>query len=304
MKHAKIAVVLVFLLLASGSLFAQVPSATVSTSLDQCESQTCGGSNPHLASYDGPLSGFPGTQTVGEGAFVTVSASPFPTLTSEVPTAGANAAIAAELEYYIEVVPINGNLTQTPVLLGVSAIGSDTVTTTGGPGASNNANALLELQLQSNESGTDVFNDSVSLIYSAGNSASCSTSNTSSVIGAGVLGAASVACSGSNASGRFTESGSYTIDSNAIYGVVMNANLTVGTSNDGLAQGGGTVQGIISLDPTFSVPAGYTLELSPGVGNSPSATPEPATWTMLSAGLGFLILAMQRRVNRTIRLVA
>ena len=40
----------------------------------------------------------------------------------------------------------------------------------------------------------------------------------------------------------------------------------------------------------FSVPAGYSLEFSPGVGNLASTVPEPPTWAMMLlgfAGLGF-----------------
>jgi hypothetical protein len=45
-----------------------------------------------------------------------------------------------------------------------------------------------------------------------------------------------------------------------------------------------------SVDPVFSVPAGYSLEFSPGVGNLASTVPEPPTWAMMLlgfAGLGF-----------------
>jgi len=40
------------------------------------------------------------------------------------------------------------------------------------------------------------------------------------------------------------------------------------------------------IDPMFTAPAGYSIELSPGVGNSlASATPLPSTWLMLLGGL-------------------
>jgi hypothetical protein len=251
------------------------------------------------------LSGY-STQTVGEGAFVTVSASPFPVLTAEVPTEGANADINAQLSYFFEVVPNSGNTTQTPVLLGVNATGSNTVNTTGNGvhgQPANDAASFLGLEVQSNSGGALVFSDTVSLIYQAdiNNDLSCSTSNTSTSAGAGVLGASTVSCGASSASGGITETGSYMISTNQVYVVTLQTDVTVGTANDGNANGAGTVEGIVTMDPTFTVPAGYTIVLSAGVGNGvPPAVPEPATWTMLGAGMGLLILA-KRRVNRANR---
>jgi hypothetical protein len=91
------------------------------------------------------------------------------------------------------------------------------------------------------------------------------------------------------------------ISTNQVYVVTLQTDVTVGTANDGNANGAGTVEGIVTMDPTFTVPAGYTIVLSAGVGNGvPPAVPEPATWTMLVAGMGLLILA-KRRVNRANR---
>jgi hypothetical protein len=81
-----------------------VPDATMLTSLTSCEVQTCG-ANPHTLTYNGLFSGY-STQTVGEGAFISVSGTPFPVLTANVPTEGANADINAQLTYFFEVVPI------------------------------------------------------------------------------------------------------------------------------------------------------------------------------------------------------
>jgi hypothetical protein len=58
------------------------------------------------------------------------------------------------------------------------------------------------------------------------------------------------------------------------------------------------------LDPYFSIvsddPEAYTLEFSPGVGNSPlsAAVPEPSTWAMMLAGfagLGFVTFRRSRK---------
>ena len=52
-----------------------------------------------------------------------------------------------------------------------------------------------------------------------------------------------------------------------------------------------------SLDPVITVPAGYTITFSPGIGNSAAvaAIPEPETYTMMLAGLGLLGYVARRR---------
>lgn len=287
---------------ATASIITLAPAGIV-TSLTQCEVQSCGTYPPNLG-YNGNLSGYAGTQTVGEGSYVTASGFPFPTLTSAVPLGGANAIIDAELTYVLEVVPVDGGTTPAPVLLGVSAVGSDSVTTSGGPLGSNDANSLIQLMLESDSSGDTVFNDSVDIDYTAGNSSSCSTQNNSSVSGAGVLSSVSVGCGGSSGSGGFTESGSYTISTNTPYLVVMQANVTVGTSNDGLANGGGTVQGTAYVDPMFSIPFDFRLDLSPGVGNGVPDMPEPATWMMAITGLGLAALMKRKSLRGVIKVGA
>ncbi len=274
--------------------------ANISTSLDQCEVQLCG-SLPPLASYDGTLSGF-STETVGEGASVSASGFSSPSLTTTIPVAGANADISAELTYLIEVVPTSGNAAT--VQLGVNAVGSISTTTVGhspgDPTSDASAFTLVQLQLSSDDSGTVVFNDVASIVYESGtdDSGACtSVSNTSSTRGAGTLGPASVSCGTSTASGGFNETGTYTIATNAPFLVTMQADLNLGTDNNGDAVGPGTVQGQAVVDPIFTVPTGFALEISPGVGNSlpVSSVPEPTTWTILAAGTGFLMIVVKRR---------
>jgi hypothetical protein len=278
-----------------------LPAASITTSLDQCESQVCG-SLPPLASYSGLLSGFPGMQAVGEGANVTATGYAAPALTSQVPLAGANALMAAELTYYLEVVPVDGDPTVAPVQIGVNAVGyTSTATVSGSSGVSNEASTNITLALLSGSSGTAVFSDTVNIVYDALLSGTCFTSNTSSATGAGVVPTGTVSCGSSSMSGGFTENGSYTISTNSPYEVAMIANIQIGTSNDGDANGPGSVMGTAFVDPIFSVGAGYELVLSAGVGNTASATPEPGTWTMLAAGLGLLGAANLRRVNRATR---
>jgi hypothetical protein len=196
------------------------------------------------------------------------------------------------------------------VLLGVNGTGSSAVNTTGNGThgqPSNDAGTFLGLEVTSNSGGGVVFQDRVILQYEAGinDDLSCSPENTSPApLGAGVLGAATVSCGASSASGGINETGSYMISTNQVYDVTLETNITVGTANDGNASGAGTVEGIVTMDPNFTVPAGYTLVLSAGVGNGvqgQSGVPEPATWTMLAAGMGLLIAAKRRSVSRANR---
>jgi hypothetical protein len=278
--------------------------ATITTSLNQCESQEGGPCvDAPLASYNGNLSGF-STETVGAGAFLTASGFSSPTLTSDVPTSTANAADQGELEYLIEAVGATG-----PVSLGVDSTGSISIDTTG---SSNDAIlfTLVQLELLSDESGTPVFNDEASLVYSAGfdpTTGVCTTSNsstaTSTIAGVATV-SASPSCGGSTGSGGFDDTNSYIIQANSPYLVVMQADLTIGTDNGSdltpPPPTTGTVEGVATVDPIFTVPGGYTLELSSGVGNAASSTPEPATWVMFAAGMGLLGMAARRRRGRSV----
>lgn len=49
------------------------------------------------------------------------------------------------------------------------------------------------------------------------------------------------------------------------------------------------------VDPVITLPAGYTLELSAGVGNSIAAVPEPSTWLLFAAGMGLVGVHTRRR---------
>jgi hypothetical protein len=251
-------------------------------------------------------------QTVGEGSFVTTTGFPLPTLNSQVPTAGANSLITAELNYFLEVVPLNGNTNSVPVQIGVNAVGTTSVTTvansTPDPGVKasglNDASDFLQLALLSDSSGGAVFSDTVNLhyingfIFNQGVVVGCDSENTSGATGAGFITGVTAGCGSSTASGGINENGSYSISTNAIYEVVMIANLTVGTANDGLALGSGSVLANEFIDPAFSVPTGYQLVLSDGIGNG-AAAPEPGAWMMAAAGLGLIGVNRVGRVWRT-----
>ncbi len=276
--------------------------ASITVDATQCEVQTCG-SFPHNTTYSGPLSGFSGPVFAGEGISVSATGFPFPTLTSTVPLSGANAIIDAELTYLIEVVPNDGSSTVAPVQIGVNAVGSDFATTIG---LENSANADVELALLSDSSGTPVFDDAADILYNPGMANGiCVPGNSSNTRGAGFispapLGTAGINCGGSSVSGGFNETGSYSISSNLLYEVVMNETVTVGTGNNGLGQGPGTVQGNSFIDPIFTVPNGYQLELSSGVGNS-NAAPEPGAWMLVAAGLALLAFTRVIRASASTR---
>ena len=287
--------------LAVPGLAQSLSPATISTSLNQCESQINGPCvDPPLASYNGNLSGF-SAETVGAGANLTASGFSSPILTSSVPTSVANAIVLGNLEYLIEVVGPAG-----PVSLGVDSTGSISIDTTG---PSNDASffSLVQLQLSSDESGTVVFNDTAEVVYSANFDpvTGCTTSNhstaTSTIAGVATV-SASPACGGSTASGGFDDTNSYGIQTNALYLVTMQAALNIGSDNGSdLSQPtNGTVEGLATVDPIFTVPDGYTLELSSGVGNGPESVsvPEPGAAALLAGAL-ILLGAMRRRIKHS-----
>jgi hypothetical protein len=58
------------------------------------------------------------------------------------------------------------------------------------------------------------------------------------------------------------------------------------------------------IDPIFTAPLGYTIELSPGIGNS-AATPLPPAWTMMLIGLpAFVCMALWRTKTARVSLIA
>lgn len=50
-----------------------------------------------------------------------------------------------------------------------------------------------------------------------------------------------------------------------------------------------------TVDPIITLPAGYSLTLSQGAGNSIAAVPEPQTYALMIAGLGLLGVAVRRK---------
>ncbi len=97
------------------------------------------------------------------------------------------------------------------------------------------------------------------------------------------------------------------------FGVVPYALITVNmfAGIDLVFPGSSNFSGDVSIDPLFNIdPAflaanpGYTLEFSPGIGNSAAGVPELGTWMLMLVGLGGLGVAQRTmsRVNKRGRL--
>ncbi|HEY1782415.1 MAG TPA: PEP-CTERM sorting domain-containing protein [Roseiarcus sp.] len=97
------------------------------------------------------------------------------------------------------------------------------------------------------------------------------------------------------AAGGFAESfnldTTYTTQADSPFVVSMQVSASSG--NDETGSGSATAE----LDPIFSVPIGYSIVFSPGVGNSPIAAgvPEPSTWALMTLGFAGLGFASWRR---------
>jgi hypothetical protein len=154
----------------------------------------------------------------------------------------------------------------------------------------------------SGAAGTGV-NDEANVAYGVENcEPTCVTFNSSSTLGAGFVSTPGVAGAvisegESSMSGGFTETGTYSEFTNIVYKVSLSENIQ--------SAGNGGASSSASIDPIITVPVGYTLELSPGIGNGAISTvPEPRTWTALLAGIAVLIAAQRRKVTRASRACA
>lgn len=286
-----------------------VPGATVTADIDQCTTSVC--TNSFLVqnltgvtlstfgdSYTITNDPTTGSNTPGDtpgsiaAATSTTSASGMlvPSLSSQV-TSGFNVANSAQEVYYFEVMGASG-----PVSVQVSATGSTTASTSLSSSATQNVNTLASLVIY--QSSTAVVFDTVSLIYSdslqVGGPCIISDTSSSSTTGTGATSSVSsssgIGCTSSNMTGGFSESGSYIFAANTVEEVILTANITAGTTTGD----NGTVAATASVDPIITVPAGYTLVESAGIGNGAAATPEPGTWMLAAASLA-LMCALKRR---------
>jgi hypothetical protein len=83
----------------------------------------------------------------------------------------------------------------------------------------------------------------------------------------------------------------FTLDADTIYYVNMEIILS------GTPFGGGSATLSANIDPQFFAPPGYTIELSPGIGNV-ATTPLPAALPLFATGLGAMGLLGWRRKRK------
>jgi hypothetical protein len=83
--------------------------------------------------------------------------------------------------------------------------------------------------------------------------------------------------------------------SNTVFGISMDlyVSVTILQLVDGVFSASGFIDPIITIDPAFALADQFTIEFSPGVGNSPLSVPEPASLAIILAGLAGLAAAMR-----------
>lgn len=90
-----------------------------------------------------------------------------------------------------------------------------------------------------------------------------------------------------------------TITSNAVYSITMDLQIDANTfviPGGGADSQSGFIDPVVTIDPSFPLAGEFTLEFSPGVGNTPGAPiPEPAAWQILLAEFGGVLTASRMR---------
>jgi len=92
-------------------------------------------------------------------------------------------------------------------------------------------------------------------------------------------------------SNSFSRSDTVNLTEGVIYSVTMDVAVTANSSFPTQTA---------SVDPYFIYPEGYSLDISEGVGNSPSPTPLPAALPLLASGLGAFALTGRRRRRKAV----
>jgi hypothetical protein len=99
----------------------------------------------------------------------------------------------------------------------------------------------------------------------------------------------------------FSDTNTYTMNANQIYTVTLATYLATAISGN---LGGGTETVSAFVDPQFFAPLGYTVDFSPGIGISSTATPLPAALPLFTTGLGALGLLGWRRKRKASAIAA
>jgi hypothetical protein len=239
----------------------------------------------------------PGMLSVGLNSTISAMGFPLPTLSATV--AGSTGGGAqSQFVYYFEVVQVGGGATPAPVQVGVTATGS---TSTSTAGSLQSGDTLVQIVI-SGAAGTGV-DDEANVVYGVEDcdppKQPCVTFDSSSTLGAGFVstpgvGGAVIAEGGSSMSGGFNETGTYSEFTNIVYEVSLNEDIQ--------SAGNGGASSSAFIDPIITVPAGYELEFSPGIGNSEPATgvPEPSSVILLLTALLAVALALRKRIVQSL----
>jgi hypothetical protein len=98
-----------------------------------------------------------------------------------------------------------------------------------------------------------------------------------------------VTVASSDCSRSFYADSQYIFSTNVVYSVQLSAGVTV------ISEPGNPESASAFVDPTYSVPTGYSIVTSAGIGNG---VPEPSTWAMMLLGFAALGFVGYRRVRR------
>jgi hypothetical protein len=100
-------------------------------------------------------------------------------------------------------------------------------------------------------------------------------------------------------SDSFAVDGTYTLQSNTAYQVLMQVSTGVDLVQQSTTTALADLIATASIDPSFQLsadaPSGYSIIFSDGIGDTPSATPLPATLPLFAGGLGFVGYLVKRR---------
>lgn len=104
-----------------------------------------------------------------------------------------------------------------------------------------------------------------------------------------LFGTTFTACSSCTFTGTsFSVNQDFTVSANLPYAITLQA--MVGSMQH--------QSGSASVDPFFSAPLGYDIQISADIGNIAPGVPEPSTWAMMILGLAGVGLMGRRRKNR------
>jgi hypothetical protein len=106
--------------------------------------------------------------------------------------------------------------------------------------------------------------------------------------GACLAGGTSYTCPSYAPSSSFSMSRQFFVSPNSVIGMGIDVGLTIAnnpTPGANLGTITGYVDPVVTIDPAFAQASQYTLVLSPGIGNSSTAAPEPASLLLMISAL-------------------